>query len=424
MQWRQQFREHLNLAHRPFVGAFNALRMLGPGLLVTVGFIDPGNWASNVAAGAGFGYTLLWVVTLGTLMLILLQHNAAHLGIVTGRCLSESATRHLPAWLSRPALFSAVAAAIATAFAEILGGAIALQMLFHLPLKLGACITAVVVAGLLLWNSYGRIEKLIMGFVSIIGIAFVFELCLVHVHWGQAASGWVTPALPPNSMLVVMSVLGAVVMPHNLFLHSEIIQSRQWNLQGDEAIRTHLRFEFLDTLFSMIIGWVINSAMILLAAATFFHNQIPVDSLEQAQEMLHPIVGPAAAVVFALALLCAGIASSITAGMAGGTIFAGLFDEPYEITDNHTRAGIGITIGVALAAVFLVTDSFKSLVISQMLLSIQLPITIVLQVWLTSSRKVMGAYANQGIERILLWTVTAIVIVLNLLLLRSALVAQ
>ncbi len=418
MKTWSEFREHLR-TRSPLPGAWSPLRFLGPGMLVAVGFIDPGNWASNVAAGAGFGYQLLWVVTLSTLMLILLQHNAAHLGIVTGLCLAESATEHLPRWISRPALGSAMLAAIATAFAEIMGGAIALGMLFHLPLRLGACLTALVVGGLLFLNSYGRIEKLIVGFVSLIGLGFLVELMLVHTHWSAALTGWVKPSLPLGSMAIVMSVLGAVVMPHNLFLHSEFIQSRKWNLQGDDAIRHHLRFEFFDTLFSMIVGWAINSAMILLAAATFFQHRVPVDSLEQAEAMLRPIVGPAAAVIFALALLCAGVASSITAGMAGGSIFTGIFGRTYDIGEGHTRAGLLVTLLPALAVVFVVTDSFKALLLSQVLLSIQLPVTILLQLSLTSSRKVMGAYANAGIEKLLLWTTAVVVIALNLMLLKS-----
>ncbi|MBP1627862.1 MAG: divalent metal cation transporter [Holophagaceae bacterium] len=406
---------------RPMATALNPLRYLGPGMLVAVGFIDPGNWASNVAAGAGFGYQILWVVSLGTLMLILLQHNAAHLGIATGLCLAEGATRHLPKWLSRPVLGTAVIAAIATAFAEILGGAISLQMLFHIPLKLGACLTALVVGCLLLWNTYKVIEKIIVGFVSLIGLGFLFELLLVKIHWASAATGWVMPHFPSGSTTIIMSVLGAVVMPHNLFLHSEFIQSRQWNQQGEAAIQTHLRFELFDTLFSMIVGWAINSAMILLAAATFFRQHIAVDSLEQAESMLRPILGPSAALVFAMALLCAGLASSTTAGMAGGSIFAGIFDRPYDIKDPRSKAGVGITLGLALLGALLITDTFKALILSQVALSIQLPITILLQVYLTSSRKVMGTHANGPLDRSLLWITAAVVISLNLLLLRSVL---
>jgi len=417
-----QFKERLQF-RRPLNAAFNPLNFLGPGMLVAVGFIDPGNWASNLAAGAGFGYQLLWVVSLGTAMLIMLQHNAAHLGIVTGLCLSEGATRHLPRWVSRPVLGTAVLAAIATAFAEILGGGVALGMLFHLPLKLGAALTALVVGGLLLWNTYKVIEKIIVGFVSLIGLGFLFELLLVKIHWAAAGAGWVMPRFPGGSATIIMSVLGAVVMPHNLFLHSEFIQSRQWNQQGEEAIQTHLRFELFDTLVSMIVGWAINSAMILLAAATFFRQHIPVDSLEQAEAMLRPILGPSAAMVFALALLCAGLASSTTAGMAGGSIFAGIFDRPYDIHEGRSKAGVALTLGAALLGVLLVTDTFKALILSQVLLSIQLPITILLQIYLTSSRKVMGSHANTPLDRILLWITAGVVIALNLMLLRSLLTA-
>ena len=414
----QQLRAHLRLIG-PSPELLNPLRYLGPGLLVAVGFIDPGNWASNVAAGAGFGYTLLWMVTLSTGMLIFLQHNAAHLGIVTGDCLAEAATRHLPPWVSRPVLGSAVLAAAATAFAEILGGAIGLGMLFHLPLKLGACLTAGVVVGILFWNSYQRLEKIIVGFVSLIGLGFLFELFLVHMHWSQAITGWVKPSLPAGSMTIIMSVLGAVVMPHNLFLHSEFIQSRGLNRQGPEAIAAHLRFEFLDTIFSMGVGWAINSAMIILAAATFYQRHLAVDSLEQAEAMLRPILGPAAGVVFALALLCAGVASTTTAGMAGASIYTGMLGKPYDILERASKAGVLVALLPALLATFFVKDTFQALILSQVLLSIQLPVTILMQVHLTSSRKVMGSYANSPLGKALLWTVTVVVIGLNVLLLRS-----
>lgn len=397
------------------------MKYVGPGLLVTVGFIDPGNWAANVAAGSAYGYALLWMVTLGTAMLILLQHNAAHLGIVTGYCLSEAATRHLKPWLSRTVLSSAVLAAAATAMAEILGAAIALQMLFGLPLRIGAILTVAVVFMLILTNSYSRLERYIIGFVSLIGLAFIFELLLVQIAWPRAAVGWVMPTMPQGSIPIVMSVLGAVVMPHNLFLHSEIIQSRQWHVEGESVIARQLKYEFLDTLFSMIVGWAINSAMILVAAAVFFQAGTVVTDLVQAESLLRPILGSAAATVFAVALLFAGVASSITAGMAGGSIFAGMFGEPFNSGDYHTRLGIGITLGIGTAAIFLVDNPFNGLILSQILLSVQLPWTIFLQIHLTSSEKLMGQHANDRAGRVMLWAVAAIVVVLNGMLLWSLL---
>lgn len=258
-----------NEVHKPTFGGADIFKYIGPGLLVTVGFIDPGNSPSNLAAGADYGYALLWMVTLSTIMLIFLQHNVAHLGIATGLCLSEAATMHLNKKSSLFLLISGMMASISTSLAEILGGAIALNMLFQIPIRAAALIVTIFVSIMLLTNSYKAIEKWIIAFVSVIGLAFLYELSLVQIDWNSAIHGWVTPSFPKGSMLVIMSVLGAVVMPHNLFLHSEIIQSRQWNLKDEKVIKKQLRYEFMDTLVSMIIGWAINSAMILLAAAAF-----------------------------------------------------------------------------------------------------------------------------------------------------------
>ena len=405
--------------HTQDKNALSFFKYIGPGLLVTVGFIDPGNWASNIAAGSVYGYTLLWMVTLSTIMLIVLQHNAAHLGIVTGKCLSEAATENMRPWVKNIVLLTAVGAAVSTALAEILGAATALNMLFRLPIKVGALFTLAVVLLLQFTNSYKKIEKIIIGFVSLIGLSFLFEICIVHNDWRAAAVGWVVPSFPKGSMPVIMSVLGAVVMPHNLFLHSEIIQSRQWNLQDEKVIERQLKYEFGDTLLSMIIGWAINSAMILMAAATFFARKTTVTDLSQAETMLKPMLGNAAGVVFAVALLFAGLSSSITAGMAGGSIFAGIFAEPYNIRDSHTKAGILITMIPATLIIFLISSPFDGLIYSQMLLSIQLPITIFSLIYLTSSKKVMGKYANSIPNKVLLWCIGAIVTLLNIALLIS-----
>ena len=355
-------------------GGLEILKHIGPGLLVTVGFIDPGNWASNMAAGSQFGYGLLWVVTLSTLMLILLQHNAAHLGIATGECLAEATHKHFPRWLGTAILATAYAATVATAMAEVLGGAIALQMLFGLPVRVGSVIVGAFSVAMLATNSYKRIERWIIAFVSLIGLAFLAELALVNVDWPQAAVSWVTPSFPAGSAAIVMSVLGAVVMPHNLFLHSEVIQSVHYEQQGEKVIRERLRYELFDTLFSMGVGWAINSAMVILAATTFFTRGVVVDDLATAAATLSPILGSAATIIFAVALLLAGLSSSVTAGMAAGTISAGMFGEEYDIHDRHSSVGVALCMGVATLACLLVRDTFQGLVLSQALLSLQLPI--------------------------------------------------
>lgn len=405
--------------HKPGLGGLDIFKFIGPGLLVTVGFIDPGNWASNLAAGSDYGYQLLWMVTLSTIMLIVLQHNVAHLGIATGLCLSEATTKHMPRWVSRSVLSSAIVASVSTSLAELLGGAIALQMLFGIPIRIGAIITLLTIIILLFSNSYRKLEKWIIGFVSLIGLSFIYELTLADIAWGEAVVGWIKPTFPEGSMIVIMSVLGAVVMPHNLFLHSEIIQSRQWNLEDETIKRKQLRYEFLDTLFSMIVGWAINSAMILMAAATFFKHKIPVGELQQAKDMLVPLLGNNAAVIFALALLMAGIASTITSAMAGGSIFAGFFGEPFDMKDNHSRLGVFISLIPALLVIFVISNPFKGLIYSQMLLSIQLPITIFAQIYLTSSRKVMNKYSNSIPLTVFLLLIGSLVTFLNIRLLIS-----
>lgn len=405
--------------HHPQLGGLEILKYIGPGLLVTVGFIDPGNWASNLAAGADYGYALLWMVSLSTIMLIILQHNVAHLGIVTGLCLSEAAMTYIKPRYARPMLWTAMGASVSTSLAEILGGTIALEMLFDVPVRIGAVLVSIFVVIMLFTNSYRIIERWIIAFVSIIGLSFIYELSLVNIEWGEAVKAWVTPSFPEGSMVVIMSVLGAVVMPHNLFLHSEVIQSRQWNLEDEKVVQKQLRYEFWDTLLSMLIGWAINSAMILLAAATFFKNGSSVNELQDASALLQPLLGNNAAVVFAVALLFAGIASTITSGMAAGSIFAGIYRESYDIKDSHSRWGVLLSLLVALLIIMVVSNPFMGLIYSQMILSIQLPITIFLQVYLTSSEKVMGKYKNRLVTKWVLYLLGMIVSGLNVMLLIS-----
>jgi manganese transport protein len=412
--WLQQLKDK---NHQRYLGGVDFLKYIGPGLIVTVGFIDPGNWATNFAGGASFGYKLLWVISLSTVMLIILQHNVAHLGIVTGKCLSEAAHEHLKPRISVPLLSSAVIASMLTSLAEILGGAIALEMLFHIPIKIGAIIVTIVAVLMLFTNSYRLVEKYIIGFVSVIGISFLYELFLVDIDWGQAAVAWVKPEIPQGSLFIILSILGAIVMPHNLFLHSEVIQSRRINEKSDKEIKRTLKFEFFDTIFAMSIGWAINSAMILLAASTFFSKGIRVNEMDQAQQLLTPLLGNSAGTIFAVALLMAGISSTITSGMAGGSIFSGIFGESYNIKDIHSKAGILLSLIGACIIILFISTPFQGLLWSQMLLSVQLPFTVFAQVYLTSSHSVMGKYANGLGMKILLYAIASSIFILNIWLL-------
>lgn len=411
------FKELWKDKKKPALTAIDLIKYIGPGLLVTVGFVDPGNWASNIAAGSMYGYELLWVVTLSTIMLIILQHNAAHLGIVSGKCLSEAATAYMPAFLKNIVLGTAVLAAISTGLAELLGGAIALDMLFHIPIRTGAFLMLILTLYLQFSHSYKRVEKIIICFVSLIGAAFMIEVGLVPVDWSAASRGWVVPDIPAGAMPIIMSVLGSVIMPHNLYLHSEVIQSQQFHLESEATIEQKLKTEYVDTIFSMAVGWAINSAIIFIAATAFFANGIVVDDLAQAGGLLEPILGSLSATLFGVALLFAGIASSLTSSMAGGCIFAGMLGEPYDASDRHTRLGSLLTMVGAFIIILFISSPFDGLIYSQVFLSIQLPLTIFTQLYLTSSPKVMGKYVNKPYTRIMLWSIGLIVTGLNVMLL-------
>jgi manganese transport protein len=402
----------------PRLGELDILKYIGPGFIVTAGFIDPGNWAANIAAGSRFGYSLLWVVTLSTIMLVILQHNAAHLGIATGLCISEAITKYFRSWLGRFLVGTAIIASISTALAEFLGAAIGLNMLFHVPINIGAALSAGFAVFMLLTNSYRKLERWIIGFVSIIGLSFIYELTLCRIDWPAVATSAVLPSIPLGSTILVMSILGAVVMPHNLFLHSEVIQSRHWNIEDQATISRQMKYEFTDTLVAMMTGWAINGSMIIMAAAVFFAAGTVVTELPQAEAILRPLLGDSAANVFAFALIMAGLASSITAGLAGGSIYAGLYGKPFAINEHHSRTGILVTLVGALLAIFFIGDPFNGLIWSQVILSIQLPFTIFALLFLTSSKTVMGKRANSLLDKILIWTFGLIVICLNVLLIK------
>jgi manganese transport protein len=396
--------------------AVRFLQYLGPGFIVTVGFIDPGNFATNASGGAQFGYTLLWIITLSTLMLILLQHMAAHLGIQTGKCLPEAISENF-----RPAARwvlggTAMAACVATALAEILGAAIGLQILFHLPLVIGAVVAGAVVTALIWWQQYERLEHLIIGFVSIIGFCYLAEVLIVKPDWSQAVVGAFVPRVNSDSILIAMAMLGAVVMPHNIYLHSEVIQSRDWSSEGEPERERLLRFEFLDTLLAMGAGWLINSAMIIVAAAVFCKAGVQVSALPQVADTLKPLAGPLSALLFSVALLCSGVSSSITAGMAGGTVFSGYLGKSTDLQSTWFRLGVGLALIPAILIIALGLNPFRALIISQACLSVQLPLTIIPLYLLTRSEKVMGRFRNTWRENALLLLTASVVIGLNGLL--------
>ena len=389
---------------------------LGPGFFVTVGFIDPGNWATNIAAGSDFNYDLLWVVFLSTLILILWQHMSAHLGIIKEKCLAEAAHDHFRPWAATIYGSTAIAACVATALAEILGAALGLNLLFGIPVKLGAAFAAIFV-GIMVWlHKYGSLEKLIVAFVSAIGLCYLVELYIVKPDWTQAAIHTFVPKLNSESIVIAMGVLGAVVMPHNMYLHSEVIQNRQWKGKTEADTRRLLRFEFVDTLVAMLAGMAINSAMVIVAASVFHRNGVRVNELTQAAATLQPLAGKLASVLFGVALLFAGVSSSITAGIAGGTTFSGYLGKETNLDSKWFRFGMIMTLVPACLIIMFIRDTFQALIISQVCLSIQLPFTMLPLFLLTSSKRYMGKFANGWFETSAMVVTGLLIVFLNILL--------
>jgi manganese transport protein len=392
------------------------LRYLGPGFIVTVGFIDPGNWATNVAGGSQFGYSLLWVITLATLMLILFQSMSARLGIVTGHSLAYNVRQRF----SRPwtGLFggSIVLACIATDVAELLGGALGFRMLFGLPLVVGGAITMVLKIALIMTGRYRHIERVIIVVIGIIAACYLVELALVGPDWVTAARDAFVPRLDTAAIAVAIGMLGAVVMPHNLYLHSNVVLHRD-QPSDDEGRRRLITYEFGDTALAMGLGWLINCAMVIVAAAVFFRHGVMVNSLDQASATLQPLAGSLARLVFGIGLLLAGLGSSFTSAMAEVNVLTAYLGRPEDPRTRFYRVGLFVLALPALAVIASGADSFKVLIFSQVALSIQLPLTILPLVLLVSDRRVMGAFASGWVERTLAIVAGVIVTALNVLFL-------
>lgn len=396
------------------------LSFLGPGFLVTVGFIDPGNWATNIEGGSKFGYQLLWVITLSTLMLIVIQHMAAKLGIATGKSLAVNISEHFPAPVSAFLGLTILIACAATDVAELIGGAIGFNLLLGLPLWAGALLTVCLKVFLIVSQRYHRLETIIVGFLGVIACCYVAEILIVKPDWAVLAPSLVIPHLNRSSIYVAMAILGAVVMPHNVFLHSNVIHSRKWGVSETEKM-TLLRYEKFDTIAAMLLGWVVNSAMIIVAAAVFSKNQIVVTGIEQASATLRPLAGPLAGLLFAIALVFSGVGSSITSSMAEANVITGFLRKPEDPRTLLYRISIFITAIPSFIIILLGMDTFRILVLSQVVLSIQLPFTLIPLIILCRSRSVMGGFRSGTREFTAAVLISAIVIALNMYLLYSTL---
>lgn len=408
--WQRLQKNRWGIGIREIAGA------LGPGFLISVGYMDPGNWGTNLAAGAGFGYSLLWVILISNIIAIFLQISSAKLGIATGKDLAQLIREQFP----RPvAIFLGVTTAIAvmaTDMAEVLGGALGFNILFGIPLFLSALLTGAIVMGLLWYGRWGfrRIEYMIIGLVSVIGLAYVYETSLIRPDWGQVGLHLVIPQVSAGSILVAVGILGATVMPHNVFLHSFLVPQR---LSGPHAPteerRKVLRLAKVDTVAALNVAFFVNAAMLVVAGAVFFQHVNPADlSLQTAYVTLAPALGVFAAAAFGIGLLASGLSSSTTGTLAGQIVLQGFLGKHVEMWVWRL-----MTMVPALIVIALNIPSVEVLVISQAILSLQLPFTMVPLLLLTRRRDLMGEFANTRLTNIANVGIALVVTALNVLLL-------
>lgn len=400
------------------------LAFSGPGYLVAVGYMDPGNWATDIAGGSQFGYTLLSVVLLSNLMAILLQSLCAKLGIVTGRDLAQACRDHY----SRPvalALWGLCEVAIcACDLAEVIGTAIALNLLFHIPLVIGVILTAldVVLVLYLAHRGFRMLEAMVIALMGVIAVCFGLEIFFSRPDVAAVAAGFIPSAeilKNPAMLYIAIGILGATVMPHNLYLHSSIVQTRKYE-QNAGGKREAIRFATLDSTLALMSALFINAAILIVAAATFHRSgRHEVAEIQEAYQLLSPMLGVSvASVLFALALLASGQNSTLTGTLAGQIVMEGFLHirlRPW-LRRLITRV-IAIVPAVICTWLYGESGTARLLVLSQVVLSLQLPFAVVPLVLFTSDRRKMGEFANAFWVKALAWVTALVIIVLNLKLL-------
>ena len=389
----------------------------GPALMVAVGYMDPGNWATDLAGGSRYNYTLLWVLLMSNLMAVLLQSLAARLGIVSRRDLAQACRETYPRWINIPLYVLAEIAITATDLAEVIGSAIAFQLLFGLPLLWGVLITTADVLLLLMLSSFGirKLEALVLAFVGTIGIAFLVEIFLAKPDWVGLVHGFV-PSLPDATALyIAIGILGATVMPHNLYLHSSLVQTRRVGRSPGE-LRAAIRLNTLDSAVSLNLAFLINAAILVMAAAVFYRTgHHGVAEIQDAHRLLEPILGAAVApVAFAVALLASGQSSTITGTLAGQIVMEGYLNfriRPW-LRRMITRL-LAVVPAVATILWFGEGSTGGLLVLSQVILSLQLPFAVIPLIQLVADRRRMGEFTIRRWIQVMAWVVAGIIVTLN-----------
>ncbi|WP_293170758.1 Nramp family divalent metal transporter [Oceanithermus sp.] len=397
---------------------------LGPAFLVSVGYMDPGNWATSLEAGSRYGYALLWIVTLSSAIAVLMQVLAAKLGIATGMDLAQAMRARYSPPVARFLFVTAFLAMMATDLAEFMGVALALNLLFGIPLTWAVVLTVFDVLLILWLERFGFrwVEMVILAFVATIGMAYVLELFFAHPNPAEA----VWNAFVPNAtvfesataLFLAMGILGATVMPHNLYLHSAQVKTRT---KGNPESKRRVYFwSVVDTVTALSAAWLVNGAILVMAAAVFHKNGLLVTEIDQAYLTLKPLLGQAAALTFAIALLASGISSSTTGTLAGQVVFEGFLNVRVRNVAALRLFVRLLTMAPALVAVWFSVRPVTLLVLSQVVLSMQLPFSVVPLVSFTSNPDLMGELANPAPLRWLAWAAAGLIVALNLLLLAFA----
>ncbi|MBK6765488.1 MAG: Nramp family divalent metal transporter [bacterium] len=387
----------------------------GPAYLVSVGYMDPGNWATDLEGGSRFGYALIWVLLMSNLMAVLLQALCARLGIVAGRDLARACREAYSRPVGYVLWVVCELAIIACDLAEVIGSAIGLNLLFGIPLLWGVVITAVDVFLLLYFQHLGirKVEAFILTLVATIGGCFLIEMFLAKPDFGGIVSGFV-PSINNESLYVAIGILGATVMPHNLYLHSALVQTRAVG-NSSANIRQACKYNLIDSAIALNAAFFVNAAILVLAAAVFFKNGIEVNEIQQAHELLTPLLGAKiASTAFAIALLASGQSSTLTGTLAGQVVMEGFLNlriRPW-LRRIITRS---LAIIPAALTIWIMGDSgsYKLLILSQVILSMQLPFAVVPLIQFTSDKRVMGEFASKLWVKILAWLAAAVIISLN-----------
>ena len=394
------------------------LAILGPAFVACIAYVDPGNFATNIAGGAKYGYLLLWVLLSANLMAMLIQNLSAKIGIATGRNLPELCREHFPRPVSWGLWVQAELIAMATDLAEFVGAAIALNLLFGVPLFHAGLITAVVAFGILALQAkgYRRFEVVVAGLLGVIILGFLYDTLRIGFDSGAAAKGFIPSFAGTDSVLLATGILGATVMPHVIYLHSALTQDRI-PPRDDAERRRLLRFQRIDVTVAMGIAGLVNMSMLVIAASLFHdHGLLGLDSIEEAHAQFGTLVGSGAALAFAGALLASGLASSSVGTYAGQVVMQGFIARTIPLALRRA-----VTMAPALIVLAIGVDPSRALVISQVVLSFGIPFALVPLVLLTRRRDIMGALVNRGITTVVAAVVAALIIALNAFLLADTL---